>query len=64
MLALSLQATITEGDTPATMNTSLVLVSDVDFFLKLNHTRLLSSRLNWRPSFREELGVGRLTFLN
>ncbi|XP_018021013.1 uncharacterized protein LOC108677311 isoform X1 [Hyalella azteca] len=33
------------------------LVSDLDFYFRLNHTRLISSALNWRPGLREEIMV-------
>lgn len=32
-------------------------VSDADFFLRLNHSRLLTSRLNWRPEIKYEIMV-------
>ena len=34
------------------------IVRDIDFYFKLNHTRLLTSRLLWRPELKQELLVG------
>lgn len=33
------------------------VISDLDFFFRLNHTRLVTSRLTWRPDFKQELMV-------
>ena len=36
------------------------IVRDIDFYFKLNHTRLLTSKLLWRPELKEELLVSSL----
>lgn len=34
-----------------------LVVSDVSFYLKLNHSRLVTSKLKWRPELREDISV-------
>ncbi|CAL4063339.1 unnamed protein product, partial [Meganyctiphanes norvegica] len=43
-----------EDDIEETESEELVWVNDADFFLRLNHSRLLTSRLAWRTNIKNE----------
>ena len=38
--------------------------SDLNFFLRMNHSRLVTSQLKWRPELLEELRVCQLQFFS
>ena len=52
---LSQETTMESGEEEDSSTTTTV--RDVDFFLCLNHTRLLTSQLRWRPFFLHDLKV-------
>lgn len=37
-----------------------LVVSDVSFYLKLNHSRLVTSKLRWRPELQNDICVSTL----
>ncbi|KAF2366665.1 Lipid transport protein N-terminal [Trinorchestia longiramus] len=45
-----------DDDSSARPNVSETLVPDLNFYFRLNNTRLISSSLDWRPNLKEEIG--------